>query len=34
MKILHIGASGTIGKKVFAELSKRHTTIAVGSNKW
>ena len=31
MKILHIGASGTIGKKVFAELSKRHTTIAVGS---
>jgi NAD(P)-dependent dehydrogenase (short-subunit alcohol dehydrogenase family) len=32
MKILIIGASGTIGKKVTKELSKRHKIITAGRN--
>ena len=31
MKILFVGATGTIGKKVYAELSKRHEIIQAGS---
>ncbi|MDC8759018.1 short chain dehydrogenase [Janthinobacterium fluminis] len=32
MKIIVIGASGTVGKAVAAELAQRHDIIAVGSN--
>ena len=32
MKIVLIGASGTIGKAVYAELSQRHDVIGVGRN--
>lgn len=31
MKILHIGATGIIGRRVTAELSQRHTYITAGS---
>lgn len=32
MKILHIGAAGTVGKAVAAELGKRHELITAGVN--
>lgn len=33
MKIIIVGATGTIGKKVTAELAKRHEVVKVGSTK-
>ena len=31
MRIIHVGASGTIGSSVKSELEKRHEIISVGS---
>jgi len=33
MKIIIVGATGTIGKKVTAELAKRHEVVKVGNSK-
>lgn len=34
MRILLVGATGTIGKAVAAELSPRHEVIAAISGRW